>query len=60
MESWDDEFYRGSPTELYNTPYYSLSNFNFSTVTLQWYERPNEDNLLNTLTEILEGAYDYD
>ena len=29
-------------------------------VTLQWYERPNEDNLLNTLTEALEGAYDYD
>ena len=29
-------------------------------LTLQWYERPNEDNLLNTLTEALEGAYDYD
>lgn len=29
-------------------------------VYLRWYERPNEDNLLNTLTEALEGAYDYD
>lgn len=43
---------------------YSLGHhYNFGAyryVTLQWYERPNEDNLLNTLTEALEGAYDYD
>jgi hypothetical protein len=58
LEEYETEFFRCTPTELYLAPYWDLPDRSF--VTVRWYERPNEDNLLNTLTEALEGAYDYD
>lgn len=49
----NDEFIRGDEVDEYGFDVWQ-------DVDHQWYERPNEDNLLNTLTEALEGAYNYD